>query len=72
MFAQHCFVPCLAFGEEKKNTPHPHIPVCFKDGVEEEKREKEKKTEGCNRDKFMGYLESSYPLEETEDVEVME
>lgn len=42
----------------------------FRDGVEGEKREKIKKTEGCNRDKFVGYSESSYS-EETEDVEVM-
>lgn len=66
VFAQYCFVPCLVFGEKKnkKNTPHPCIPEGFKSGVEEEKREKKK-------DKIVGYLELSYPEEETQDVEVV-
>lgn len=40
MFAQHCFVLRLVFGEKKnkKSTPYLCIAVGFKDGGEEEKR----------------------------------
>lgn len=51
--------------------PTPTDQWGSKDGVEEKKkRKKKKKMEGCNRDKFVGYSQSSYP-EETEDVEVI-
>lgn len=45
MFAQRCSVPCLVFVEKKneKYTPHPHIPVGFKYGIKEEKRERKKR-----------------------------